>query len=318
MSRLTYPEMAAEVCDHFIDHNAHGYSQYNRDGDGTSETITLSDGTNVSFSGGDRDCSRLMQTCYVVVGVLPYGMHMWTGNEREILQEHGFVQVDKWHPQRGDVLWMKGHTEMYLGNGMCGGARGDEYGGISGPNKGDQTGYEIMRRAYVPGNWTSCWRCTKVRPEPPKPKPSQKSTKPKNDLGMRYMSHVQTTGDLPWVHDGQTSGTEGFSARLEGFIIDPPEGVTLDVMVHLQGKGDTWFRGIKHGNKTLIGTRGESRRVEGIEVDVVDWPKNLKGKWVRYEVHEQGNGWVKPVGAGAYCGTRGESRRVEAFRLWIE
>lgn len=164
MAKLTYPLMAAEVMDHFIDHDAaHGYSQLSRDGVG-SETITLSDGTQVSFSSGDRDCSRLIQTCYVVVGVLPRGMHMWTGNEREILLANGFVEVPLSGLQRGDVLWRSGHTEMYLGGGMEGGARRSEYHTIDG-RTGDQDGGEIARSSFVRSHWTSAYRCTKVRPE---------------------------------------------------------------------------------------------------------------------------------------------------------
>lgn len=112
----------------------------------------------VSFNAGDRDCSRLQQTCYVVVDVLPRGIHMWTGNEREILAAHGFVRRSLSSPKRGDILWREGHTEMYLGNGMCGGARIDERGTIYGSTQGDQTGREIARSAYDPDEWEELWR----------------------------------------------------------------------------------------------------------------------------------------------------------------
>lgn len=161
---LTRANAAAEVMDHLIDHDeGHGYSQPNRAGDGTFEDITLSDGEIVTIRGGDKDCSEAIRTCYAAVGVLEFDYwesYIWTVNERAVLAAHGFVEVDKWTPQRGDVLWVTGHTEMYLGDGMCGGARGDEYGGIDGPTQGDQTGNEIMRREYYAGNWESCWRYT--------------------------------------------------------------------------------------------------------------------------------------------------------------
>jgi uncharacterized protein YjdB len=113
---------------------------------------------------------------------------------------------------------------------------------------------------------------------------------------------------------------------MEAIKISPPEGVTLDVMAHLQGVGDVWYRGVKNGERSgtessdidpIIGTVGESRRMEGIEIDVVDWPKKLKNKWLYYQLHLQGIGWTDPVRAGEYCGTRGQSRRAEAIRMWI-
>ena len=162
VKKLSYGMAAAEVMDHFIDHSAHGYSQPNRDGVGY-ESLELSDRTVVEFNGGDRDCSRLIQTCYVVIGVLPRGMHMWTGNERETLLANGFVQVSLDDLQRGDVLWRAGHTEMYMGDGIEGGARRSETHGIDGMT-GDQDGGEIDRSKFVRSHWTSAYRCILKRP----------------------------------------------------------------------------------------------------------------------------------------------------------
>lgn len=99
------------------------------------------------------DCSELVRMCYRAVGVLPYGSYMWTGNELELLTQYGFKQRSLSSPVIGDVLWRAGHTEIYLGNGMQGGARGSETGGITG-RKGDQTGTEITRSAYRAKDWT--------------------------------------------------------------------------------------------------------------------------------------------------------------------
>jgi hypothetical protein len=170
-NKLSYALAAAEVMDHFVDHDAHGYSQPNRDGTGEVETITLSDGTEVSFQSGDRDCSRLIQTDYVVIDALPRGMHMWTGNEREILLANGFVEVSLDSLQRGDVLWRAGHTEMYMGDGIEAGARRSETGSKDG-RTGDQDGGEITRSAFVRSHWTSAYRCMKKRPGEGEPAPT--------------------------------------------------------------------------------------------------------------------------------------------------
>ena len=50
---ITQREAFAQVMEHLCTHNGgagHGYSQYNRMGDGTTETIGLSDGTTVTIA----------------------------------------------------------------------------------------------------------------------------------------------------------------------------------------------------------------------------------------------------------------------------
>lgn len=73
---------------------------------------------------------------------------MWTGNEDQRLKAQGFVRLpfSTSKVKRGDILWIKGHTGVALGNGRQADAHGDEYGGITGPNRGDQTGREIENR----------------------------------------------------------------------------------------------------------------------------------------------------------------------------
>lgn len=155
-------EAATQVAWHIINHDAaHGYSQPHRAGDGTIETIKLSDGEQVRIHGGDYDCSELVRMCYAAVNVLPWNYnasYMWTGNEEQMLKSHGFVEVAKSSERvQGDVLWRDGHTELYLGNNLQGGARIAETGGIDG-KKGDQTGREITYSKYNPNNWTKIFR----------------------------------------------------------------------------------------------------------------------------------------------------------------
>lgn len=113
--------------------------------------------TTVYIHGGDFDCSELVRMCYRAVDVLPYGSYCWTGNEVALLTSHGFKERSLSSPQMGDVLWRSGHTEIYLGDGMEGGARVSETGGING-KKGDQTGKEITRSAYNKGHWSKLLR----------------------------------------------------------------------------------------------------------------------------------------------------------------
>ena len=91
---------------------------------------------------------------------------------------------------------------------------------------------------------------------------------PVSGLTMRYMAHIQGTGDVPFVNEGQFIGTRGQSLRLEGFAIElrgrSAGNFRVQYMAHLQGTGDTGM----FQNGQFCGTRGESRRVEGILVRI--------------------------------------------------
>jgi len=148
---LTIPERIAQVAEHFARHDAHGYSQPNR-GTGGTERVTLSDGSTVTVTSSDVDCSEMVRQC---VNAALSGSHaspivyLWTGNQDEELRAQGFVRMayDPARVRRGDVLWVSGHTGIALGGGLQADAHGDEYGGITGPNKGDQTAHEVEIRS---------------------------------------------------------------------------------------------------------------------------------------------------------------------------
>ena len=157
---LTYNSRAAEIMLHLVNHSAHGYSQPARAGDGTIETLTLSDGTVTTVHGGDYDCSEAVRMCYVAAGVLPRGCYMWTGNEASLLKSHGFASVGLGGLRVGDVLLRSGHTEMVVSVGgklMQAGFRISEHRTIKG-TKGDQTGWESAYSALNPGAWSWAYR----------------------------------------------------------------------------------------------------------------------------------------------------------------
>ena len=143
---LSYPERAAQVMEHLCTCPSHGYSQYSRQGDGGTETVTLSDGSTVTIATGDRDCSSSVIDAWERALPGSTGGATYTGNMRRGFTESGCF---KWHPwgdgykpKRGDVyLNETHHTEMYIGGGKLAGFRGSERGTIDGV-EGDQTGRE--------------------------------------------------------------------------------------------------------------------------------------------------------------------------------
>ena len=164
---LTYNQRASEIMLHLVTHSAHGYSQPARAGDGTIETLTLSDGTVTTVHGGDYDCSEAVRMCYVAAGVLPRGCYMWTGNEAALLRSHGFAGVGLGSLRVGDVLLRSGHTEMVIsvnGRLMQAGFRISEHRTISGA-KGDQTGWESAYSALDAGRWRWAYRYVGGQPK---------------------------------------------------------------------------------------------------------------------------------------------------------
>lgn len=162
-----------------------------------------------------------------------------------------------------------------------------------------------------------------VHPKLPLTDADNEPSRPVNNEGIWYRAHVQRLGWLPAVRDGQIAGTVGKSLRLEALKFTPPEGVTLTVNAHMQKVGWKSYPNIKKGkssgtgsskNDPIIGTVGESRRLEAIQIHAEGLPK---GKRIRYRAHVQGIGWMPWVEDGKVAGTTGQSRRLEAIQIEI-
>lgn len=164
----------------------------------------------------------------------------------------------------------------------------------------------------------------------PTPSPEATTTDPQvpgdavNDSNFTYRAHVADYGWLPAVRDGQVAGTVGLGKRLEAIKIAPPEGLVLNVRIHIQDKGWITYPGIKAGessgegssaNDPIIGTVGESLRAEAILVDV---ESNTTGKHLRYQVHVADYGWTGWVPEDTATGSVGMGKAIEAIQFVLE
>ena len=84
--------------------------------------------------------------------------------------------------------------------------------------------------------------------------------------------------------------------------------VNTTYKTHVQKDG--WQNIVTNG--AVSGTEGQSKRLEGININVVN--KQVSGG-IRYKTHVQGIGWQDWVSDGAMSGTKGESRRLEAIKI---
>lgn len=145
-----------------------------------------------------------------------------------------------------------------------------------------------------------------------------------NNAGLYYRAHVANMGWCDSVRDGQTAGTTGNGYALEALKIKPPKGMELAVKAHMQGIGWRTWKSIDgsensgEGSSThdpIIGTVGESRRLEALEIDVIKNPSKLA---VSYRVHVSGYGWLGWVRAGYTAGTVGIGCAIEAIQIKAE
>ena len=120
---------------------------------------------------------------------------------------------------------------------------------------------------------------------------------------MEYQAHVQGVGWQCWVGDGETSGTTGRALRLEGLHIKAP--FEIEASAHIEKMG--WVNYGKINKDTLIGTEGQSRRLECLK---------FKGNF-KYRVYIQNLGWSAWTNADGIStlGSVGQSLRIEAVEM---
>lgn len=138
--------------------DSHGYSQSSR------------------WGTPDYDCSSLVITAaeYAGISVKSRGAS-YTGNMVPAFTQAGFTKLSYYNGmelQRGDILLnVKSHAAVYIGNNQLVEATGDERGGISGGQPGDQTGHEIHVRLLYNYPWDYVLRWPGEADPEPQPDP---------------------------------------------------------------------------------------------------------------------------------------------------
>ena len=99
------------------------------------------------------------------------------------------------------------------------------------------------------------------------------------------------------------------------------EEYSIMYRVHIQDIG--WQEWKYDGE--VAGTEGQSKRVEAIEIKLVDksvfkvgFSNAPDGAKMRYKVHIQDIGWQDWKSDGQVAGTEGQSKRIEAIQIELE
>ena len=152
----------------------------------------------------------------------------------------------------------------------------------------------------------------------PEPEGTEQDTSPKRaaragtTASVIYKTHVQREGWHDWSKDGQVSGSQGKSLRLEGLQIkveNPDFAGSILYSSHIQSIG--WQEWKTDGSTS--GTTGQSKRLEAIRIKLSGELANHYD--VYYRVHVQNYGWLGWTKNGEKAGTEGMSKRMEAMEI---
>lgn len=142
---------------------------------------------------------------------------------------------------------------------------------------------------------------------------------PVNDMGVKYRAHCQTIGDCAEVRDGQTAGTTGYGLRMEGFWLNLEDaakklGADLKVKAKVHEQKTGWEDLGYVSKDTLIGSKGQSKRLEAIILEIEGLPEGYE---LQYRTHIQTIGWTGWVAAGFASGSVGFRKGIEAIQIRI-
>ena len=103
----------------------------------------------------------------------------------------------------------------------------------------------------------------------------------------------------------------GNLADTKSVTINLDRSMKIKYTTHVQNIG--WQNYVRNGE--MAGTSGQSLRLEGIKIDLLNAPKNGK---VNYQVHVQNIGWQGLRENGEMAGTSGLSYRLEGIKINLE
>lgn len=129
-----------------------------------------------------------------------------------------------------------------------------------------------------------------------------------------YTTHVQSYGWQSRAYDGEKSGTEGKSKRLEGIRIKWEDANTkggIRYRTHVQSYG---WQGWQQ-NDQISGTTGQAKRLEAIQIELTGDAVNKYD--VYYRVHCQSYGWLGWAKNGDLAGSSGMAKRLEAIEIKV-
>lgn len=130
------------------------------------------------------------------------------------------------------------------------------------------------------------------------------------DYTLSYSNNIKVgTATVKAVGKGNYSGTVS-----KTFTISY-EGLSASCRTHVQDFGWQGWVASTSNNVGTSGTTGQSKRLEGIKINVTDSSGDVLDNAISYRTHVQDYGWQGWVDQGSLSGTTGESKRLEAIQI---
>ncbi len=129
---------------------------------------------------------------------------------------------------------------------------------------------------------------------------------------LSYRTHVQNVGWQDFMQNGEISGTQGQSLRLEAIEIKANSidyDIGLKYKTHVENIG--WQDYVPGG--ALSGTQGKGLRLEAIKIELTGKDAELFDLY--YQVHAQNIGWLDWGKNGDPAGTEGLGYRLEGIKI---
>jgi len=145
-----------------------------------------------------------------------------------------------------------------------------------------------------------------------KDQPEKMSTSYATKPTLKVNSHVQGKGWLGYVGEGETSGTEGQSLRMEALNINCPDlfgGSGITYRAHVQDVG--WQNWVSSGES--VGTTGQSKSMEAVQIQLKGYLSKFYD--IYYRAHVRDIGWMGWARNGEFAGTTGGSKPMEAIQV---
>lgn len=286
-------EIAALLMGHLCSCAEHGYTQSDRWGDGTAESVEVG-GSNFALSGGDRDCASSVISCYESVGV-SCGGATYTGDMRERMIATGNFSWmgTEVAPIIGDIYLNEHHHAA-----MCvsvnptvlaqftSSEKGTAYG-----EKGDQTGKESMTCGFYDYPWDGLLRYTGSRERP------NEEASAGRGASVRYRVRTAESGWLPELTDWEDSGPLG-----DDYAGNPGEKITY-IAIDMPG----WYRAKSESSGWLppvfrydVGDLANGCAGDGSPITAVRCyyetadPESTGWLAIEYQASRLGGGWDPP------------------------
>ena len=140
------------------------------------------------------------------------------------------------------------------------------------------------------------------------------------NYSIQYRAHIQDIGWSSWKKDGEIVGDIASNKKIEAIQIRVIEAenaarksLGVEYYTYLEGSSNNENK-IEYDDD-ISGTTGENRKMEGIEIQLINAPSNAH---IKYKTHVQDKGWLEWVKDGGLSGIINKGLKIEAIQIELE